>query len=64
VRRAISVVKKRSGPHEHTIREYQIDTGGLRLGAPLTAFQGVLSGTPTYVGESAPLLNQDPQHDG
>lgn len=35
VRRAISVVKKRSGPHEHTIREFHIDTGGLRLGEPL-----------------------------
>jgi circadian clock protein KaiC len=64
VRRAISVVKKRSGPHEHTIREYHIDTGGLRLGAPLTAFQGVLTGIPTYFGETSPLLNRDPQHDG
>lgn len=64
VRRAISVVKKRSGPHEHTIREYHIDTGGLRVGAPLTAFHGVLTGTPTYFGDTAPLLNRDPQHDG
>ncbi len=50
VKRAISVVKKRSGPHEDTIREFQIDAGGIRLGEPLTEFQGVLSGIPTFHG--------------
>lgn len=49
VRRAISVVKKRTGPHEDTIREYRIDSRGVTLGAPLTQFQGVLSGVPTLV---------------
>lgn len=63
VRRAISVVKKRSGPHEQTIREFYIDGEGLRLGAPLTSFQGVLSGTPTYMGEASPLLGQDGDQD-
>jgi circadian clock protein KaiC len=48
VRKAISVVKKRTGSHETTIREYEITAGGLRIGEPLTAFHGVLTGTPTY----------------
>jgi len=56
VRRAMSVVKKRSGGHEDTIREFSIDGNGLRLGEPLESFQGVLRGEPTYVGGAAPLL--------
>jgi circadian clock protein KaiC len=56
VRRAISVIKKRTGHHESTIREYRIDAGGLSLGDPLEEFQGVLSGVPQYAGERAPLL--------
>ncbi len=57
VRRAISIVKKRTGPHEHTIREYRIDGDGITLGEPLTSFQGVLRGVPTLVGESGKLLD-------
>lgn len=56
VRRAISVVKKRTGRHENTIREYIIDTRGITLGEPLTRFQGVLRGVPELIGEDAPLL--------
>jgi circadian clock protein KaiC len=59
VRQAISVVKKRSGPHEHTIRECRVDSGGLLVGAPLAEFQGVLTGVPTYTGGTAPLMVQD-----
>ncbi|MGM4915871.1 ATPase domain-containing protein [Tardiphaga sp. 813_E8_N1_3] len=51
VRRAISVIKKRTGVHEATIREYKIDQRGLTIGAPLNEFQGVLSGVPVYAGE-------------
>ncbi|SFV14613.1 circadian clock protein KaiC [Methylobacterium sp. 174MFSha1.1] len=51
VRRAISVVKKRAGTHEGTIREYRIGSSGLMIGAPLMGFQGVLRGVPVYVGE-------------
>ena len=58
VRRAISVVKKRTGPHEDTIRELHIGSHGLSLGAPLQEFQGVLRGVPTYVGPSAPLVGR------
>ncbi len=56
VRRAVSVIKKRTGTHESTIREYRIDHSGLTLGEPLVAFQGVLLGVPTYEGEGGPLL--------
>lgn len=58
VRRAISVVKKRTGIHEATIREYRIDQRGLSIGKPLVGFQGVLRGVPTYVGENKPLLDE------
>ncbi|HET7679794.1 MAG TPA: ATPase domain-containing protein [Xanthobacteraceae bacterium] len=53
VRRAISVMKKRTGSHENTIREFRIGSGGITLGPPLTQFQGVLRGVPTFmVGET------------
>ncbi|GAD57103.1 MAG: circadian clock protein KaiC [Limimaricola cinnabarinus] len=56
VRRAVSVVKKRTGPHEDTIREFKITQRGLELGAPLYGFQGVLRGVPDFVGASDPLM--------
>lgn len=46
VRRAISVIKKRTSAHEDTIREYRIHTEGITLGEPLINFQGVLRGVP------------------
>lgn len=59
VRRAISVIKKRAGRHEDTIREYRIGPGGLTIGEPLENFHGVLRGVPTYQGPTHPLLNDD-----
>ena len=56
VRRAVSVVKKRTSNHEDTIREYKIDSRGLTLGQPLTNFHGVLRGVPTLVGDTTTLL--------
>jgi circadian clock protein KaiC len=56
VRRAISVIKKRTGAHEDTIRELKITSRGLVLGDPLEGFHGVLSGVPTYAGKPRPLL--------
>ncbi len=50
VRRAVSVVKKRSGDHEKTIRQFQIGDGGLTVGPVLTQFQGVLTGVPQFLG--------------
>jgi circadian clock protein KaiC len=49
VRRAISVIKKRTSSHEDTIREYRINGNGVSLGKPLTGFQGVLRGVPEMV---------------
>jgi circadian clock protein KaiC len=56
VRRAISVIKKRAGSHEDTIREFQINGGGIVVGPPLQEFQGVLRGVPTYIGKNAPPM--------
>ena len=50
VRRAMSVLKKRTGRHENTIREFSIGDTGLKVGAPLDKFQGVLRGVPQYLG--------------
>lgn len=61
VRRAISIIKKRTGTHESTIREYRIGDRGLTIGGPLDGFQGVLRGVPVYVGEGAPLLAEQTQ---
>lgn len=56
VRRAISVIKKRTSAHEDTIREFRIGSNGIVLGDPLMAFQGVLRGIPTLLGQDATLL--------
>jgi circadian clock protein KaiC len=56
VRRAISVIKKRAGSHEDTVREYRIDAGGIRIGEPLTQFQGVLRGVPVFSGQDGMLI--------
>ena len=61
VRRAISIIKKRTGAHESTIREYHIDDRGLTIGAPLEGFQGVLRGIPTYIEQDKPLLEEQLQ---
>jgi circadian clock protein KaiC len=58
VRRAMSIIKKRTGTHESTIREYRIDNRGLTNGEPLDGFQGILRGVPIYVGEGRPLLQE------
>jgi circadian clock protein KaiC len=50
VRKALSVVKKRSGPHEDTIRQLWFDTRGVHLGPPLVKLRGVLTGVPVEVG--------------
>jgi len=65
VRRAISVIKKRTGKHEETIREFRIGLGGLSLGEPLSSFQGILRGVPSFVGEKPSLLKRsdEGEHD-
>ena len=56
VRQAISVIKTRTARHERTIREFQIGSNGLQLGEPLSNFQGVLTGVPTFSGEAKTLM--------
>jgi circadian clock protein KaiC len=62
VRRALSVVKKRSGRHENSIREFRLSNKGVRLGPPLKAFNGIFSGTPLYVGDTD-LSAPDDEHE-
>lgn len=56
VRKAISVIKKRTGGHERSIRELAFTSNGIRIGKPLAEFRGVLTGTPEYFGDEKPLL--------
>ncbi|WP_375460951.1 ATPase domain-containing protein [uncultured Enterovirga sp.] len=58
IRRAISVIKKRAGPHERTIREFQIGATGISVGAPLQQFHGVLRGVPTFHGDAETLIGE------
>jgi circadian clock protein KaiC len=53
VKKAISVVKKRSGPHEESIRELRFSSQGISLSEPLTHFQGILTGMPQKVNPDA-----------
>jgi circadian clock protein KaiC len=59
VRQALSVVKRRSGDHERTIRECRVGHGGLLVGEPLRNFQGVLTGVPSYTGATSPLMEDN-----
>lgn len=58
VRRALSIVKKRNGFHERTIRELDITERGLLIGDPLEGFQGILTGVPSYVGKPNKLMEK------
>lgn len=59
IRRAISVVKKRSGHHEVLVRDMRITPDGIGIGEPLTQFQFVLSGRPEFTGDVARLTEDD-----
>ena len=52
IEQAVSVFKKRTGPHERTIRQLRIDGTGLRVGDPLRHFRGVMTGVPEYDGDT------------
>jgi circadian clock protein KaiC len=56
VKKAISVIKKRSGSHEASLREYRIDKLGIQVGQPLRSFQGVLTGVPAFVGTAEEMI--------
>ncbi|HEX4666272.1 MAG TPA: ATPase domain-containing protein [Chthoniobacterales bacterium] len=57
VKQSLAVIKKRSGHHEKTIREFMLDHGqGIRVGPPLKQFQGVLTGIPFFRGGDAQVM--------
>jgi circadian clock protein KaiC len=58
VRRAMSVIKKRTGSHEDSIREFRIGSRGINMGPPLQEFQGILRGVPSYLGKG-PLIGNE-----
>ncbi len=61
---ALAVVKKRSGDHERTIRDYKFGQGGLEMGEPLTQMQGVFTGVPTFVSSPhADLFEGQPRQE-
>lgn len=53
VAQALSVFKKRTGPHERTIRGLTIDANGVHIGDPLRQFRGIMTGVPQYLGASS-----------
>jgi circadian clock protein KaiC len=58
VRQALSIIKKRGGEHERTIREFRLERGGIRVGQPLREFRGVLTGVPVYSGSPDQLIDR------
>jgi circadian clock protein KaiC len=62
VRKAIAVVKKRTGTHETSIRQLMLGPDRIRVGSPLKEFRGVLTGIPHYTGSPGPLLSDDDAH--
>lgn len=62
IRQALSVVKKRSGAHERTIRELIFSEGKVQVGPALTEFEGVLTGTPRYAGKNGKEISPDSEY--
>jgi circadian clock protein KaiC len=62
VRRALSIVKKRGGAHEHSIRELRLSARGIDVSAPLQKFHGVLTGVPRYLGDLGDIANDEQGH--
>ena len=58
VRQAVSVMKKRGGNHERTIREFKLEPGGITVGQPLVEFRGVLTGVPVYEGPAREMAKE------
>jgi circadian clock protein KaiC len=55
IRQAVSVFKKRTGPHQRTVRELKITATGIAVGEPLNGFRGIMTGTPEYLGQTKML---------
>jgi circadian clock protein KaiC len=61
LRKAVSVLKKRTGAHEGAIRELRLSSKGITAGEPLSKFRGVLTGVPSYEGSADTLLSGGPR---
>lgn len=57
VKQAISIVKKRTGAHERSLRELSFGNGTINIGGSLQQFEGVLSGIPKYLGGGGDLAS-------
>lgn len=55
IRQVISVIKKRGGPHERSIRDFRMSDGGIHVGEPLRNYRGVLTGVPVLDDSKEPL---------
>lgn len=58
LRKAIGVLKKRTGSFEKTLREFQITEHGIKVGEPLTQLRGVLTGTPEWIGDTGQQVGE------
>ena len=57
VKQSVAVIKKRSGNHERTIREFMLESGkGIRIGKPLREFHGILTGAPVFDGDAGKIM--------
>jgi circadian clock protein KaiC len=63
VKQALSVIKRREGIHERTIREFTITSNGIRMGEPLREFSGVLTGVPIFSGVRGRLIAEQANAD-
>jgi circadian clock protein KaiC len=59
VKKAISVIKKRTSPHEDTLRELKITKGGITVGGILKDFRGIFSGIPVYTGNAEKMMKNE-----
>ena len=48
IRKALSIVKKRGGLHDTSIRDFSMSSSGLAIGTQLENFRGILTGVPTF----------------
>ncbi|WP_438390496.1 ATPase domain-containing protein [Caballeronia sp. DA-9] len=57
LRRALAVIERRTGPHDMAIHEYQLTSGGMRIGPAIASLRGIFTGVPNYTGASEELLD-------
>jgi circadian clock protein KaiC len=62
--KAISVVKKRTGSHEDTIREFRLTSSGIEVGDALSDFEGILTGLPRFIGKGKELMEEENDNAG